>query len=155
MTSPEVEPGLLLRIIRDQRVAFLIVGGINTVVGFALFVGFDLALGPTVDRLTGEVIGSLIILACAHVLGTLFAFVMHRRFVFRVHGHVMRDLLRFESVYLVALGVNALVLPLLVHVGMERILAQALITLATTAISYVGHRYFSFRRPATEKPTTS
>jgi putative flippase GtrA len=155
VTSPEAEPGLLLRIIRDQRVAFLIVGGINTVVGFALFVGFDLLLGPTVDALTGEVIGSLIILGCAHVVGTLFAFVLHRRFVFRVQGHVVRDLLRFESVYLVALGINALALPLLVHAGMERIIAQALITLATTVISYAGHRYFSFRRPATDESTTS
>jgi putative flippase GtrA len=155
--SAEAEPGIILRFIGDQRVAFVIVGGINTVVGFALFVGFDLALGPAVDELAGDVLGSLVILACAHVLGTLFAFVLHRRFVFKVHGHVIRDLLRFESVYLVALGINALALPLLVHLGLERIIAQGAITLVTTAISYVGHRYFSFRRPqqSADKATTS
>jgi len=31
---------------------------------------------------------------------------------------------------------------------MERILAQGIITLALTALSYFGHRHFSFRRKA-------
>jgi hypothetical protein len=30
---------------------------------------------------------------------------------------------------------------------MPRILAQALIIVVTTVLSYVGHRYFSLRRP--------
>jgi putative flippase GtrA len=141
-------PGLLLRLIRDQRVAFLIVGGINTVVGFGFFVLADLVLGPIIDAVAGEVVGSLVVLAVAHVLGVLFAFVMHRRFVFRVTGHVLRDLARFESVYLVSLGINAIVLPVLVAIGIPRLIAQAAITLVTTVLSYVGHRYFSFRRPA-------
>lgn len=142
------QPGLLLRLIRDQRVAFLIVGGINTVVGFGLFVLADLTLGRFLDDAANRLVGTLATLAVSHVLAVLFAFVMHRRFVFRVTGHLWRDLARFESVYLVSLGINALTLPLLVQLGMERIVAQALITLVTTVLSYVGHRYFSFRRPA-------
>ena len=31
-------PGPLIRLIHDQRVAFLVVGAINTVVGFAIFI---------------------------------------------------------------------------------------------------------------------
>jgi putative flippase GtrA len=139
-------PGLILRLVRDQRIAFLLVGGINTVVGFLLFVGFDLTLGRALDATAGTVAGSLATLGASHVLGVIFAFVMHRRFVFRVTGHVWRDLARFESVYLVALGINAVALPLLVHLGANRIVAQAGITIATAVLSYVGHRYFSFRR---------
>ena len=52
---------------------------------------------------------------------------MHRRFVFRVRGHVLRDFVRFWSVYLTAVGINAVALPLLVELGMPRILAQAII----------------------------
>jgi putative flippase GtrA len=139
-------PGLLLRLIRDQRVAFLIVGGINTVVGFGLFILFDFTVGRAVDSAAGTVLGSLATLGCSHVLGVIFAFVMHRRFVFRVTGHLWRDLARFESVYLVALAFNAVTLPVLVEVGLNRIVAQAIITLISTVLSYVGHRYFSFRR---------
>jgi hypothetical protein len=31
-------PGLILRLVRDQRVAFLLVGATNTGVGFLLFI---------------------------------------------------------------------------------------------------------------------
>jgi putative flippase GtrA len=147
-------PGLLLRLIRDQRVAFLIVGAINTGVGFLFFVVFDLTIGRWVDSFAGTVWGSLATLACAHVLSVIFAFVMYRRFVFKVTGHVWRDLARFESVYLVSIGINAVVLPALVLLGVPRLIAQALILVVTTAISYFGHRSFSFRRRTPEAAAT-
>lgn len=140
------EPGLLLRLIRDQRVAFLVVGLINTVIGFSFFVVLDLTLGRFIDRNVNTVTGSLVTLASAHVLSVVAAFILYRRFVFRVKGHVWRDLSRFESVYLVSLGINAVALPILVEFGLNRILAQAGILVLTTAISYLGHRHFSFRR---------
>lgn len=137
------EPGPLLRIVRDPRIAFLLVGAINTVVGYAWFVLFEF----TVGRLAGYIVSLL----CAHVASVLCAFVLYRRFVFRVRGHVVRDLLRFEVVYLVAIGINLLALPLLVEIGgLPPLLAQALIVFVTTLVSFFGHRYFSFRR----KPET-
>ena len=45
----------------------------------------------------------------------LCAFVLHRRFVFRVRGGVWLDLARFELVNLGALAANAVVLPILVE----------------------------------------
>lgn len=138
--------GILLRLIKDQRVAFLLVGAANTGVGFVFFIGFDLTVGRFLDRTVNEVVGSLGTLACAHVLGVLFAFVMYRRFVFPVTGHVWRDLARFESVYLVSIAINAIILPILVGFGWNRILAQFSILTITVLISYFGHREFSFRR---------
>jgi putative flippase GtrA len=143
-------PGPLIRLFRDQRVAFLIVGVINTVIGFGIFVVCSVTVGHTVDQRFGKLAGTLVTIAISHVLSVLFAFVMHRRFVFRVQGHVLRDLLRFWSVYLTGLGVNAVALPLLVELGMQRIPAQAIIVAATTLLSYFGHRHFSFRRSAAD-----
>jgi hypothetical protein len=77
----------------------------------------------------------------------LTAFVLYRRFVFRVRGHVWLDLWRFELVNLSALGINALALPFVVQVlGLQPIPAQLLVTCVTALISYFGHRDFSFRR---------
>ena len=147
--EPEpAERGLLFRIIRDQRVAFLLVGAVNTGIGFVFFIIFDLTVGRWLDAEVNRVVGSLGTLACAHVLSVLCAFVLHRTFVFRVRGHVWRDLARFEAVYLVAIIINALILPVLVEAGLNRILAQFSILLVTTLISYFGHKNFSFRRPA-------
>jgi putative flippase GtrA len=141
-------PGPLIRLVHDQRVAFLVIGVINTVVGFAIFIAASETVGQLVDHRFGKIAGSLVTLGITHVLAVLFAFVMHRRFVFRVRGHVLRDLVRFWSVYLTAAGINFVALPVLVELGLDRIPAQVIIVASTTLLSYFGHRHFSFRRGA-------
>ena len=142
------QPGPLLRLVKDQRIAFLLVGAANTAAGFVFFVLFDVTVGTWVDEAVNVTVGSLATLACAHVLAVLFAFVMYRRFVFKVTGHVLRDLARFESVYLVVFVINAIILPILVNLGWERIVSQFAIVAITTSISWFGHKGFSFRREA-------
>jgi putative flippase GtrA len=139
-------PGPLIRLVHDQRVAFVIVGAINTLVGFGVFVACSESVGRLTDHRFGAVAGSLVTVLAAHVPTLLFGFVMHRRFVFRVRGHVLRDLMRFESIYLTALGINAVALPVLVALGLARIPAQAIVVVSTILLSYFGHRHFSFRR---------
>ncbi len=140
------EPGVLLRVVKDRRVATLLVGALNTAIAYALFVAFQWLIGSRVQPY-----GYLIALGATHVVGVLCAFALQRRLVFRVHGHVWRDLARFESVNLVALGVNVVVLQLLVELGgLPPILAQLIVLVATTLISGFGHRYFSFRMPAVQ-----
>lgn len=131
-------PGWLLRVIRDQRVAFLVVGGINTVVGFLAFAAFLVLFGQQ-KYLTA--------LVSAHVVSVLIAFVLHRFVVFRVRGHLLTDLWRFETVYLSALAVNFALLPLLVEVAhLPVLLAQVLIMAVTSVMSWLGHKNYSFRR---------
>jgi putative flippase GtrA len=141
-------PGPLIRLFNDQRVAFLVVGGINTVVAFAIFIASSQTVGHLVDHWYGRVPAALLTAGITHVLSVLFAFVMHRRFVFRVRGHVLRDLMRFWGVYIVVGTVNIVSLPLLVGLGMRPIPAQAIIVTTITLLSYFGHRHFSFRRGA-------
>lgn len=143
-------PSRLIQLVHDPRTAFLVVGGINTVVGFGIFVACSVTVGHLVDRRFGMVAGSLVTVGIAHILSVLFAFVMHRRLVFRVRGHVMRDLLRFETVYLTSLSINAVALIGLVELGVHRIPAQAIVFLPTLLLNYLGHRYFSFRRSAAD-----
>lgn len=139
--SPEAAPpGWLLRVIRDQRVAFLIVGAVNTLFGYLCFATFLAILGQR---------NYLIALICAYVIAVLFAFVLYRFVVFRVRGHVLSDLWRFSTVYLLSLAVNLVLLPVLVEIAhLPVLLAQALILLATAVMSWMGHKHFSFRRPA-------
>ena len=133
------DPGLLFRLVRDQRVAFLIVGGANTVIGMGWFTLFQLTIGRHW--------GYMASLVAAHVASVLCAFVLYRRFVFRVRGHVWRDLGRFEVVNLSALAVNLVSLPFAVEVlRLSPIVAQLLVTVVTLFISWFGHKGFSFRR---------
>lgn len=131
--------GPLFRLVRDQRVAFLLVGGTNTAVGAIWFIIFQ--------ALLQEHLGYMVVLLCSHVISVLCAFALYRRFVFRVHGHVWRDLGRFEMVNLGNLAFNLAMLPLLVEVAHLPVLASQLMIAAVTVVfSWFGHREFSFRR---------
>ncbi len=141
------EKGPLFRFVRDQRVAFILVGGTNTVVGALWFIAFQFLIQP--------IAGYMAVLLCAHVAAVLCAFVLYRNFVFRVRGHVLRDLARFELVNLTALAINAALLPLLVEVvKLPVLLSQLLITAGTMLVSFFGHRGFSFRRTPAEQAAT-
>jgi putative flippase GtrA len=116
------QPGWFLKVVRDQR-----------------FAGFLAILGQGLY---------LVALVCAYVIATLVAFVLYRFVVFRVRGHVLADLWRFLTVYISQLAVNFVLLFVLVSIVHMRpvLLAQVLIMLVTTVISWTGHKHFSFRR---------
>ncbi len=137
------------RLIADERVRFVLVGTFNTGFGFVLFVALELLL-------TGHW-SYLLSLGGSYLIATISAFVLHRHFTFRKTGTgtIAVDFVRFQGVYAVALGVNAVALPLLVEVGhLPPIAAQAVVVSATTLISYFGHKTFSFRRPDSPLPPT-
>jgi putative flippase GtrA len=130
----------------DPRVSFLGVGAFNTAFGFAAFVAFDRVFAGLAPAWT-VVAHNTATLACAHVVSVLVAFVLHRRLVFRVRGHVWRDLARFESVNLVMLGLNWVLLNLLsLAAGFPSVLAQACVLVVIAATSFFGHKHISFRR---------
>lgn len=132
---------LILRLILDQRVRFLIVGATNTLVGYVVFAALTHWIFDEVF------LGYLISLALSYAVAITLAFVLYRHFVFGVTGHVLRDFIRFVGVYLVAIGINAIALPLLVEgLRFSPLLAQAIILIVTTIVSFFGHREFSFRR---------
>lgn len=135
----EGAPGPLQKLIRDQRVLFLLVGGVNTAFSTALFALLVILFGPGVP--------SVVSLCIAWVVSLLAVFVVHRRLVFRVQGHFWLDLVRFAGVNAMSLLLNAGALTLLADVmGLPAIPVQIAITVVVVVFNYFGHKHFSFRR---------
>ena len=137
---------LMRRLLSDERVRFLLVGGVNTAIGYTIFV--------VLQFLVGRHTSYLVSLYGAYLLATLIAFPIHRRFTFRASGagNLGIDFLKFQGVNLIALAVNTIALPLFVEFAMlTPILAQAIVVIATTSISYFGHKFFTFRRSRARK----
>ncbi|WP_308163377.1 GtrA family protein [Nocardia alni] len=135
-------PGVLLRIIRRQEVAFAAVGVANTLLGMVMTVFFETVLGRSWPP--------AIAVALAYAVCIVFAFVAHRRLVFRVRGQVMRDFARFVLVnsgglVLNMAGVQVAVDVLRLPERPATVVAMGLVAVA----SYFGHRHFSFRRSPT------
>jgi putative flippase GtrA len=129
-------------LLADQRVRYLMVGGTNTVVGYAVFAVFDLTVFAHLTY------GHLLSLFPAYAITIVLAFTLYRRFVFHVSGQVGRDFLAFVGVNMVAIGTNLVVLAALVDlVGVPSLVAQAIALAVTVVVGYFGHREVSFRRP--------
>lgn len=144
MTLQPSEGGLTVRVrarLATELVRFGLVGVVNTAFSFAVFAGLQATLG--------HVVHYLVVLVISHVIGVLEAYVLQRWLVFRVRGHWWRDLARFWSVYLVSLGVNLALLPVLVELlHMEILPAQAIVMALQAFGTYVAHKMFTFKRPA-------
>lgn len=121
-----------------EQIHYLAVGGWNTLFGYVDFVVLYFFLQ-----------GSLpvaVILVVSYVFAIANAYVCYRYIVFRSRGSVVREIPRFSSVYLVALAANLVVLPMALRwLPLSAYVVQALFTIAVVILSYVGHRYFSFR----------
>lgn len=128
-----------MRMVRDQRIAFLLVGGLNTVISLIAFAVFS--------RFLRIWAGDLALLA-AQCVAIPIAFGMHRRFVFRVTGHLWRDFGRFTLVNVIPITVNLLVLPILTKgLGWPLLVSQTAFTAVWVLCSFFLHRGFSFSRP--------
>lgn len=142
--SDSPPPSTLRRLIAAvgaEQLRFVIVGGINTAVGYGAF--------ALIYFLWGATLGYLGTLLCAHLVASSLAFFLYRRWVFQVRGRAVLDYVRFQSVYLASLGVNIALLPVFVELlGWNVYLAQAVVLIVTVVGSFVGHKTFSFRRPA-------
>ena len=138
---PVLAPGVLRHTLHRRAVRFVLVGVVNSAFSFGAFAALQVTFGRHMHY--------LVVLAISHVVGVLEAYVLQRWLVFRVSGHWWRDLAKFWSVYLVALGVNAVALPALVEIfGVPVLPAQAAVMLATAVGTFAIHRVFTFRRPA-------
>lgn len=134
-----VQPSLVERIVGDQRVAFVVVGLANTAIGLGCFALLHL--------LFRQQLHYLVLLTITYAVAISCAFVLHRRFVFRVRGQVWLDYVRFWLVNLATLVVNAVLLAVAVEqVGAPVLPAQVVVLGVTVMLSFVGHSLFSFRR---------
>jgi putative flippase GtrA len=120
-------------VLNSQLLRFLLVGGLNTAVGYAIFavlvwVGlpFPLAIG------------------LATVLGVAFNFQSTGRLVFG--GAPMSQLGRFVGVYVVVYLLNIGAVALLLDAGLNVYMANALVILPLALIAFALQRRFVFAR---------
>ncbi len=119
----------------DQRVRFLIVGGINTAVGYGTF--------AAVIFLGGHYVVANVI---ATAVGMTVSYFLNKYFTFRQYKKSFTEIIRFISVYFFSFMLGNVVLYVMVDIiSISPYFAGALNLIFTTLISWFGHKYFSFR----------
>ncbi|SUD48337.1 GtrA-like protein [Nocardia otitidiscaviarum] len=141
--AADAPPGLLLRLVRRQEVAFALVGGFNTALGMVLTVLWLTVLEGHVAKAAAVALAP----ALAYAVSIVVAFVLHRTLVFRVCGHALRDFVAFVGVNSGGLALNLLLLQVAVSVLHCPEKPAAVVVMGLVAVaSFFGHRHISFRR---------
>ena len=126
--------GLATHQTTEQLVRFLLVGGINTVLTGAIFVGLSSMIAPTLAY------------AIAFAIGIAFAAIVTPRAVFRAEASTIQRL-RYVAWYLTVFAVG-LILVYVLHDRLSRgSIEVAVVTfIATAGLSFIGARWL-FERP--------
>jgi putative flippase GtrA len=123
------------RVLRTEQGRYLAIGG-TMAVGYLALVAAGLRTG----------LPYMAVITAAQVVLILVAFPAYRTLVFRSHGGLGGDFLRFLSVWSGGLAASFLGTPFLVEMlGMPPLPAQVLAVLVVAVGSYLGHSFFSFR----------
>ena len=88
----------------------------------------------------------LVAATCSFLVAVTNNYAWNRLWTFRgQRGHVAYQGLRFLVVSTCALAANLLILHVLVRVGLDEVLAQALAIVLVTPLNFVGNKVWSFR----------
>ncbi len=127
-----------MKLLKDEKIRYLLVGGYNTVFGYVLFVLLLMLLKGRVHY--------LIVLVVSHVISVTNAYLAYKFLVFKTKGRWLHEFGKFNTVYLVVLAINLMALPAMVEfLSIRPAIAQAWFVVITVIVSYLGHKHFSFK----------
>ena len=125
---------MLDKVWKRQEFRFLLVGVLNTIVGYGIYA-----------ILVFFHIHYLIANTLSTVLGVLHSYVWNRYFTFQSKAKKGKEFLKFASVYVISYLIGTCTLYLFhqyLHIGTY--VAGLINLVITTCVSYFGHKYFSF-----------
>jgi len=121
---------------------YLVVGGWNSFFSYASF--------AVLYFLLNERTGPSEILAIAYVIASVNGYLTFRHFVFVPVRHPIVEYVRYQAVYLPILAANMVALPVaLRYTSLNAYAIQALFAVFAVVASYLGNKYFAFRKPKT------
>jgi putative flippase GtrA len=145
-------PTFLRRAFDETRFRFLLIGVWNTLFGYGIFwllyaVTSRLFSARYLAYTTAQVVGWIIAVANAYFL--------HKHVTFRSRARgraAVFEFLRFMQTYLAMFVLGLGLLPFLVEIaGLEPRVAALIATAIGVVVSYLGHRFVTFRRDEAPK----
>jgi putative flippase GtrA len=126
---------LFNKIFEKQISRFVAVGILNTIIGVG---SYFILLDFNIYYLLSSLI--------AHMIGVTNSFIWNKKWTFRTNGNILKEFLKFNTVYAVAFFVNLLLLVLFVEKFEFNPKISGVFSLGIIAmISFFGHKYWSFR----------
>ncbi|GHU08331.1 hypothetical protein FACS1894158_17530 [Betaproteobacteria bacterium] len=132
---------------KHQKLRFLVIGAWNTFFGYAIFV--------LLYYFHGNEENYVWIALISHFISVINAFVCHKHLVFHSRQSWPLEFLRFNLSYIFSLTLGILLLTGAVEIlHWHPVMAQGIILIFSTVISYLLHQNFSFRKFSSKKPVS-
>ena len=127
--------GIINKIIDKQFIKFVIVGVINTIVGYG---SYSLLIYLNLNYIIANTISTIIGITNSYILNTKITFNESKRDA--------KTPFKFVSVYFISYIVGTFNLTILIkRLSVNSYIAGLCNIFVTTIISYFGHKYFSFK----------
>jgi len=123
--------------INPKKIRYLLVGGINTVIGYSIGVG--------IYKLLSNQVNIVLIGFISNILTITISFLTYKIFVFKTKGRWIIEYLKAYVVYGSMAIFGTILLWFFVDlIGFNIWITQALIIMITVAFSYIGHVKYTF-----------
>ena len=127
---------LVSRPLKQEKIRYIVVAGSVTLCYLGILA---MLLATALPYMISIVISQAIIISVA--------FPLYRRLIFRSTGRWQSDLPRFVGVWSGGFIAGVVATPALVELaGQPPLLAQVIAVFAVAVLSYLSHKFFSFRR---------
>lgn len=127
--------GIIQKALQLKEVRFIIVGGVNTLITYLIYV-----------LMVYAGINHLVSMAAVYVIGIVTGYILNRRFTFESRqkpaGEFARYVLVYAAVFFIALGTLHVIVD---RIGVNAYAGGAVNIAIVTVISWFGHKFFTFR----------
>jgi len=125
--------------LNQKNIRYLLVGGINTIVGYSIGIAIYKALASN--------LGIIWVGILSNIISITVSFLTYKIFVFRTKGMWVLEYVKSYLIY----GGTAVISIFFLWFFVEKMnisiwLSQALVIVVTVIISYLGHSRFTFSR---------
>lgn len=130
---------------QPQKLRFLLVGGFNTVFAYFLL-NFLNILFSSLWTEKSEVFIANVALLIQYIITINVSFITMRYYVFQSHEKILKEWLKAWSVYISIYLINAPVLTFFIsYLNLSVWLAQGIYLILSTILTFVLHKYYSFK----------
>ena len=130
-----------------QKIRFLLVGGFNTVFAYFVLNFLNILFGLLLKDTLSKVAIANLALIIQYILTINVSFITMRYYVFQSHGNWHKEWMKAWSVYIFLYLINAPILTFMMAVlGWSTWLAQGVYLIFSTIITFILHKYYSFRK---------
>lgn len=128
-----------IQMLNQKNIRYLLVGGINTIVGYSIGIAIYKALASN--------LGIIWVGILSNIISITVSFLTYKIFVFRTQGMWVLEYVKSYLIY----GGTAVISIFFLWFFVEKMnisiwLSQALVIVVTVIISYLGHSRFTFSR---------